>query len=672
MDNATKAKEQPDDVTATVTGGTTYDSGFSDALAEGNAWFPQLPAAKQAEALRYAALHIANNSSLFERDNCNHHVFEWLTVAIARSGVTDAETIFVEAASGGEDAAAEDQLREFFQIRKNAGPTTDGVTAGSLFNIARRYGADFSPWEKTSAGSSQTVVLYAPGNEEQCRKQIDLIVAADPRTFTLGSPTGPLVILRVPDNKALPSGAAWDGDLPGTTLALTADVIERAERLEWMQRAGGKSKNRFIRTGPPRTFVGDYLQQRRGRYTAPPLRGVGRVPRIDDTGVIHFIHGYDPKTGLFHDRSPGFRISLTPSQGDARGAAQALLVPFSQYQFNDRAAGEALLLAAIFTAIERPSLAVAPMFVIRSSMPGTGKGLIVRTLVRLAFDTLPTIATWGGSSEEFEKRLGALLLQAPGALSIDNANGMQVKGDLLEAILTEGSANIRPLGVSETVRVFNRSFITLTGNNPIITGDMARRTLPIDILPRSADPERDRYSFDPADYVQRRRSVFLRAAFTAMRAFRMAGMPRNGLPAVGSFDDWSRKVRDLVFWLTDYDVSEGFRRNKAEDPRRQGDAALLAALHQQFGTTPFKGADVINIHKRVADHQRMPHSSPAPTPMEQRVHEALESALGSRSINAKLFGYWGLRVKGARVEGLMFETHRNTTTNSNEFTVRKI
>ena len=107
---------------------------------------------------------------------------------------------------------------------------------------------------------------------------------------------------------------------------------------------------------------------------------------------------------------------------------------------------------------------------------------------------------------------------------------------------------------------------------------MARRALQIDVLPRSADPERDRYSFNPAELMQRRRTDFLQAAFIAMRAFRLAGMPRQGLPAVGSFDEWSRRVRDLVYWLTGYDVSEGFRRNKTEDPRRQADAALLAAL----------------------------------------------------------------------------------------------
>jgi hypothetical protein len=87
----------------------------------------------------------------------------------------------------------------------------------------------------------------------------------------------------------------------------------------------------------------------------------------------------------------------------------------------------------------------------------------------LAFDTEPVVFTWGGSGEEFEKRLAALLLRAPAALMIDNANGIQIHGDLLESIITEGCADIRPLGHSEMVKVRNRSFNALTGNNPTIT-----------------------------------------------------------------------------------------------------------------------------------------------------------------------------------------------------------
>ena len=352
--------------------------------------------------------------------------------------------------------------------------------------------------------------------------------------------------------------------------------------------------------------------------------------------------------------------------------AEILCLPFSKYQFDNPNAGKALVLAAIFTALERPFLPVAPMFVVRSSMPATGKGKIVRGLVRLAFDTGPVVLTWGGSSEEFEKRLTAILLQAPAALMIDNANGMQVQGDLLESMITEGRADIRPLGHSDIVKVRNCSFMSLTGNNPIITGDMARRTIPIDIVPASVDPERLRYGFDPVAYIQQRRPVLLLAAFTAMRAFRLAGMPTQRLPAIGSFDAWSTKVRDLVYWITGYDISEVFRRNKAEDPRRQTDASLLAALYQQFGTVPFRAADAIAVHKKVADSQRSTGAiqMPQPTQAEQALHDALNDVLGSKRIDAKLFGYWARRLRGAHNGGLILEINHDHTTNSNLITVQ--
>src|ERR1700732_1088681 len=90
------------------------------------------------------------------------------------------------------------------------------------------------------------------------------------------------------------------------------------------------------------------------------------------------------------------------------------------------------------------------------------------------------------------------------------------------------------------------------------------------------------------------------------------------------------------------DVSEAFRRNKVEDPRRQGDASLLAALHQHFGATPFKGAEVIAVREGVAG------AHGTPTLAERALHDALDDVLGSRGVNAKLFGYWGRRVRNAQ------------------------
>jgi hypothetical protein len=358
------------------------------------------------------------------------------------------------------------------------------------------------------------------------------------------------------------------------------------------------------------------------------------------------------------------------SHDEAREAAQQMLLPYSEYHLADPNEAKALLLALNFTAIRRPHLPTAPMFVVRSSMPGTGKGLIVRSVAQLAYGTAPTVLTWGGNGEEFEKRLAAVMLQMPAVLNIDNANGMMVAGDLLESLITEGTADIRPLGRSETVRVRNRSFICLTGNNPIITGDMARRAIVLDVVPRSPDPERDRYTFNPVDLVTERRRELLRSAYTAMRGFRQAGMPTGGLPSVGSFDGWARQVRDLVYWLTGHDVSECFRRNKAEDPRRQNDASLLAALHNHFGTAEFRSAEVISVHQGVSDHRRAPYASTAPQKTEQSIHDALEDVLGQK-INAKLFGFWARRVKGAHLGGFVLETHHDATTNANSISVSR-
>lgn len=552
------------------------------------------------------------------------------------------------------------------------------ITIATVFDLAKQHG--WSGWSPgVTPGTVQgvtpasnlpppNVAIYTPGNEEGCRRLLDEVVAADARTFTLGDRAGPLVILRVPDEDTVPLATRWDSDLPGATLAMPADIMQRAERLTWQVPKSGK----LVRSHPPRGFVGDYLLQMRGQYGAPPLRGIVRVSPIDDDGEIRLVSGYDLQSGLYHDRAPIFDLPQDPSREDVREAEQALLHPYSKYRFENDAAGPALILAAIFTAIERPFLAAAPMFVVRSSMPGTGKGLIVRSLVRLAFDTVPVVITWGGTGEEFEKRFAALLLQAPGALSIDNANGMQIQGDLLEAFITEGCADIRPLGRSEMVKVRSRSFITLTGNNPVITGDMARRTLVLDILPRSADPERDQYNFNPVEVVRERRTDFLRAAYTIMRAFRRAGMPSQRLPAVGSFDEWSRKVRDLVCWVQGYDISEAFRRNKDEDPRRQGDASLLSALFDHFGKTPFKSSEVNVIYERVADYRRSPHTRPTLSATEQALHAALDDVLGSRNVNAKLFGYWARRVKGARLGAFVLSTQHDTATNANTITVQRM
>lgn len=526
---------------------------------------------------------------------------------------------------------------------------------------------EFEAASQSAAAPPPDVALYAPGNEQQCRRLLDEAVAADPRTFVSGDRNGPLVVLRIPKQELLPPDTSWLGDLPGTSLALPPDIVERAEKVPWYRRG----KNELVRIHAPRALANDYLIQMRGRYSAAVLVGIARVPAIALDGTIHSVQGHDAQTGLYFDRLVRLDIPEKVSHDEARAAAEQLLLPFSEYKLSDPSSAQALLLALTLTALRRPFLPAAPLFVASSSMPGTGKGKLMRSVSHLAFGTAPVTLTWGGNGEEFEKRLASVMLQTPAALNVDNANGMMVSGDLLESLITEGAADIRPLGRSETIRVRNRSFLCLTGNNPIITGDMARRTLVLHVVPRSADPERDRYAFDPVDMVTTRRTELLQFAYTIMRGFRHAGMPDPGLPAVGSFEVWSREVRDLVYWLTKFDVSEYFGRNKAEDPRRQNDTSLLAALFDHFGMASFRAADAVSVHKAVVDHQRTPHMFNAPTASGKAVHDGLEEVLGGRNVNAKLFGHWARRIKGAHLGRYVLETHHDLSSNTNSISVTR-
>jgi len=628
--------------------------------------------------------------------------------SIYRSQAEDLWAILDEASqrAPGYDAGENRQrwLRYIEEARRHENP----ITIGTLFYLARSHGwpdsqsatitsqvtapasksrpADTGGAPETakicnasgtdSNNTAENTVLYVPGNEEACRLAVDRVVAEDERVFTPEG-SGFLSILRVPDQDTYSpptrrddelASIRWDGDLPGTTLATVPDIMERAERLKWLK----PCKQGTVRIHPPQNFVANYLQQMRGRYAARVLRGIARVPRIDDDGQIHFPSGYDATTRLYHDKTPTFDVPASPSADDVVKAVKALQLPFSEYQFESQTAGEALLLGAIFTAIERPYLPTAPMLIVRSSMAATGKGLLVRSLTQLAYDTFPVFATWGATPEETEKRIASLLLQSPGAICIDNANGKMIQGDLLESIITEGRADIRILGRSEMVRVHNRSLLLLTGNNPQSTGDMARRTLNLDIKPRSADPERDRYKIKPVDLIRRRRDDFLRAAFTIMRAYRVAGMPSQGLPGVGSFDLWSRRVRDLVHWVNGYDLADAFKQNKAEDPHRQDDATLLAALDGIFGTAPFRSSDVFAVYTEVANAKRTALQQAVPDPKKTTLHATLDAVLGSRGgVSAKLFGYWARKVKGAHIGGFQLNVRHDPATNANAITVRR-
>ena len=98
--------------------------------------------------------------------------------------------------------------------------------------------------------------------------------------------------------------------------------------------------------------------------------------------------------------------------------------------------------------------------------------------------------------------------------------------------------------------VANRSTWIVTGNNIRPAGDMPRRCYQIRLNAKQATPYRGREFRHPdlLRWVSANRSELLHALLVIARFWFYKGCPDglNGIPAIGSFEDWHRKVAGIL------------------------------------------------------------------------------------------------------------------------------
>jgi hypothetical protein len=240
-----------------------------------------------------------------------------------------------------------------------------------------------------------------------------------------------------------------------------------------------------------------------------------------------------------------------PTREDAQRAAHFIYEElFSDFPIDDPAAAS-VMLSALLTINARFAIKGAcPGFMIDGSGPGVGKLKITQTIATVTTGVEATVYAPEHRDEEWRKRVVAILRDAHAITLIDNIAGL-FGSPALDAVLTaEKEYGDRLLGVSESWRGPVNTVWFFTANNVILRGDIARRLLPIRIVSRDEEPDA-RTKFRHPDLLaaaRRLRPEILRAVFTILRAWWCAGMPDQGLTAFGSFEHWSKVVREAVVW----------------------------------------------------------------------------------------------------------------------------
>jgi hypothetical protein len=346
-----------------------------------------------------------------------------------------------------------------------------------------------------------------------------------------------------------------------------------------------------------------------GRRGLPLLNGICAAPLLSDDGSIRCGAGYDRATGLWCvgvDLPP---ISERPTVENARESLRFVRSAFATFPFADAmrvtsdgrslvdlangpAVDETAFVLALMTAVCRPNLPLAPALLIRAPLlsgAGTGKGLLVHAIARIAYGQEPVAFTSSGSRQELGKRIESALIESGPVVFLDNCNAEQLSSNVLAQAITESAVMTRQLGQTRMVRLTTSALIAVTGNAVRISEDLARRFLVVDLDAKCENPEQRAFNEDFSTFVKEHRADLLAAALTIWRWGRLTNL-NPGMP-LGSFEQWASWCRDPLLALGCVDPVRRTADAKSEDPLRQQIFAFLHAWHAQHGSRPIKLRD---------------------------------------------------------------------------------
>jgi hypothetical protein len=376
------------------------------------------------------------------------------------------------------------------------------------------------------------------------------------------------------------------------------ETMMRAARfLRWDKRA----RNNVPIDCPGR--VADAYLERVGKWKLPVLFGIISTPFLRHDGSICEKPGYDLASGLLF--KPGWTnfqpVPHNPTKADALAALKILkdlIVSFPFVTDADRS----VALSGILTPFVRRVLPAAPLHGFRAPTAGTGKSLLVDIAAMISTGQLMAVTAQGNSEEEMEKRLGADLLGGAEFISLDNCEHV-LQGVFLCQVLTQQQVKIRILGQSKRVQMPTNATLFATGNNLTIASDLTRRTILCSIDAHCERPELRVFNGNILEEVCANRGTLVTAALTILRAWHLA-QPTTKISAMplGSFEDWSRRVRNALIWLGEADPCDTMELIRQSDPAKLGLEAVMTEWEHWLGTgTDYTSREIVNQAMNIPD-----------------------------------------------------------------------
>lgn len=400
----------------------------------------------------------------------------------------------------------------------------------------------------------------------------------------------------------------------------------------------------------PRDIADTYLA--RGQWQVPYLLRIVTAPTLRADGSILDQPGYDSQTGLFFYGTETFP-DIYPEAG--LDEALAALAVFRELLKEFPFVGDAsfsVALAAILTALIRPSLRTAPLFGFTAPQMSAGKSLLASVVALIA--TGKTCATFNQepSPEEEKKQLVATLQEGHQVVCIDNID-QPLGSAALCTILSEEEWGHRLLQLNKNILLDTKTTFLATGNNLELKGDITTRALICKLDPGTDHPEYRKCAVDLKTYIPEHRGALVKAALTILRAYHNAGRPDQKVNEFGRFEQWSAWVRASLIWLGLPDPCLSRQLIEGRDPVRNNLRPFLATWFAEFNCREMTLNAAINRSIAMKNQG------------EDGLWEAMYAIAGEKQeINVRRLGKF-LRNHDGRVECVMAAGLDNETCQTN-------
>lgn len=353
-------------------------------------------------------------------------------------------------------------------------------------------------------------------------------------------------------------------------------------------------------------FVRHY--QQRHESPLPTVSAIAVAPIVLADGAILAPEGLYRSNGIIFEIPKEVR-AIMPRREDCTEQAVAGAMKFLCEEWlcdvSTDLTGKATLIAAALTVLERSLLPERPAFIITAGRRGGGKTTTIQMLIMAVMGVLPAASAWSKNEEERRKTLLSQFLYGSSYILWDNIErGEQISCPHIERSCTTAYYSDRKLGVSEMVAIAAAIIHFFTGNNISPRGDLASRSLKIELTVDRTDPENREFKHpEPIGWTEKHRGDILRALYTILLGNPQLAKPRNA-PAKTRFKLWWRLIGAAVEHAHELYAGSPFdfeRLFLSQEETQDEDSVTLAdALATLLMRWPngFDGADLVEEFNR--------------------------------------------------------------------------